>query len=897
VERREATGVVPGSVAVLALVAAVPCGAATREPGGGRLEAALGPRTLTATRVHGVPPVVDGRLDDPAWNGAEVATDLVQRRPDPGSLATVRTEARFLYDAEALYVGVRLLDPDARSIVAPYPRRDDETTSDWVFVELDTRLDRRTAFSFGLNPRGVQVDGAFANDVDYDPTWNGVWEGSARIDASGWTAEYRIPFSQLVYSTGRARETSGLVPATFGMNVYRYSPSRGESSNWSPRLPSLSGVVSKFNALRLEVPSRTRRLEVVPYVSSEAKAPGQGPFTRAVGASGGADLRLGLGSSFTLTAAVHPDFGQVEADPSEVNLTTFETFQTERRPLFVENAGLLAFDTSLPFTTRGDSFASEQAFYSRRIGRPPRLQAPAGSSFAETPATVLLGAAKLTGRTASGWSVGALGALTGSEDARYVDGGGRATSLRVEPGTASGVARVSRDFRGGDGAAGAMVTFLERSRMTPVLGALLPRRAMAAGADGRLRFGGERYEASAFVLGSALEGSRESIAAVFGGPGHYAQRPDASGSERLPAGRAAYGFASQARLAKVGGDHWRWTLAGRAVTPRLETNDLGFQRNADWLVAFGALTYQEDHPGRLFRRWTVGTNQVGWGWSFAGDRRAAVFDVSANADLLNFWGGSLSYEHELPALQTEALHGGPALLAPSRDSLALSFYSDTRRTSQATLDVRGMREAATGGHDLAVSPSFVVRTSDRLTVTLSPSFERAVNSWQPLEGVPEGRVLVARLDQRTAAVTVRADLAFSPHLTLQVYAQPFASAGRFDRLGEVAAPRATKATDRVRLFDPATVGAGSGSLRIDEGTGDPLVVADPSFHVRSLRANVVLRWEYRPGSTVYAVWSQSREASAPGASFDPLGEPFHAFDARARNVFLVKLTYWLAPRH
>ena len=331
-------------------------------------------RSLVASRVRGAAPVIDGRLDDPVWDGAAVATDLVQRRPNPGALATVATEARILYDADALYFGVRLHDPAPSTIVAPFPRRDDETTSDWVFVEIDSRHDRRTAFSFGLNPRGVQVDGVFFDDSSYDVAWNGVWRGAARIDAVGWTAEFRIPFSALVYSAEGPPAEDGSLPATFGLNVYRYNPARGESSNWSPRLPAIAGIASRLNDLHLRVPPHRAAAESAPYVSLGSS-----------GASGGLDLRAGLGPVLALTAAIHPDFGQVEADPSEVNLTTFETQLTERRPFFVEEAGQLAFALGLPFATRGNSFAAEQAFYSRRIGRAPRLTVPGTSTTARPP--------------------------------------------------------------------------------------------------------------------------------------------------------------------------------------------------------------------------------------------------------------------------------------------------------------------------------------------------------------------------------------------------------------------------------------------------------------------------------------------------------------------------------
>jgi hypothetical protein len=340
--------------------------------------------------VNDRPPVIDGRLDDAAWAAAEPVTRLMQSRPDPGQEARLRTEARILYDDKALYVGVRLYDPTPETILAPFLRRDDETTSDWTFVEIDSRHDRRTGFDFGLNPRGVQVDGTWIDDINFDSTWDAVWEGAARIDAEGWTAEFRIPFSQLAYTSPPGEGDGDTV---WGLNIYRNNQHRGEVSNWSPRASGLAGVVSRWNDLHLRVPTHQRRIELTPYVAPRWSDTSSGNALNA-----GADLRVGLGSNFNLTATVMPDFGQVEQDPSQVNLTALELFQTERRPFFIEGLDAFRFDTSLLFNTRGDSFAEESPFYSRRIGHAPTGSPPPDAptrGFVMPSATRLHGAAKL----------------------------------------------------------------------------------------------------------------------------------------------------------------------------------------------------------------------------------------------------------------------------------------------------------------------------------------------------------------------------------------------------------------------------------------------------------------------------------------------------------------------
>lgn len=834
------------------------------------LAQALGRRTIEAAPIEGEAPRIDGRLDESCWQRAVPATDFVEQRPVPGRIATLATEARFLYDEGSLYVGIRAFDPESDTILAPWPRRDDETTSDWLFVELDSRHDRRTAFSFGVNPRGVQVDGTFANDTVFDVAWDGVWESAARIDAEGWTAEIRIPFSQLPYTAGEGGE------AVWGVNVYRFNPHRGETSNWSPRLPSLAGVVSNFNELRLHLPPHPHRLELVPYVAATGdRTPGTEPATTTTERIyGGLDARVGLSTSFLLSAAVHPDFSQVEADPSEVNLTTFETFFTERRPLFVESESLFRFDAGLPFTTRGISFEDDQPFYSRRIGRPPRGLFPEGVRGRAPDASTLTGAVKLTGRTATGWSAGALWATTATTTGEGLDPDGMRLTVPLEPETHYAAARASRDFRRGSSAIGGFTTLVVRPGLESPFTFELPSGSMAAGIDGRHRFLSDRYEVTGFALATRVTGTSEALVSLLHGPGHYLQRPDA---EPTPVGTAAAGVAGQVRFAKIGGEHWRFSLAGHALSPRLEWNDLGFQRDADWLLAVGSWAYRQDRPGRWFRRWSVGSNRLGWGWSFGGERRAAVFDAGFDFDLNNYWGGGLRFAHELAALDTEALRGGPALFVPPRDGIEATVYSDQRRASQFLVSFSAYRDRENTGTSLSLSPEATVRLHDRFAFSLGPSFERRVNDFQFVGNAPGSALpLVARLDQTTMAITLRADLAFSSTMTLQVYAQPFASRGRFGDDREVVAPREERRTYRYRSVEEAP----------------PAGVSSSDFAVTDFRMNVVLRWEYRPGSRFYLVWSQARhdETSVPYLRFP--GDALAAFDAPASNRLLVKLSFW-----
>jgi hypothetical protein len=852
---------------------------------------ALALRSVRALRLDGPAPVIDGNLDEAIWSTAPVATDFVRSLPHPGTIATLRTIARIAYDDDALYVGVRMFDPQPSGILAPFPRRDDETTSDWIFVEIDSRHDHRSGFSFGVNPRGVQVDGTWANDVVYDPAWNGVWESAAHIDSLGWTAEYRIPFSQLALSHDRS---SGAM--IFGLNVYRYSPHAGEVSNWSPRLPTLTGIVSHFNELRgINLRAPPSQLEITPYVGARtARAPAltgdasSASLPRGSSAVAGADAKLALRNGLTLAATIHPDFGQVEADPSQVNLTSFETFYPEQRPFFIESADVFSFNDGvgigLPLTAGSNSFSSESPFYSRRIGRAPHLDAlPSDASVLEVPgATTILGAAKLVGHLSSGWTAGVLDAQTTAERATIANGAHGDRTTMVEPAAQFAAARATRDFRNGESAAGGMLTTVHRF-LSVYDSTGLPATAVFAGIDGRHRFHGDAYEASGFASASRVSGSSDAIRRVEASSDHYLFRPDATHLRTYAsdsAGTSLSGLSMQGRVAKLSG-HWRWSAIGQAISPGFEVNDIGFQRNSDWLLALGSLQYVEYRPSTLFRTWNVSISQLGAGWSYGGERRAAVGTMKASGTFHDEWGLTVSAGRELASLSTEALRGGPALLLPARTTWAATLSTDARKRKQLTLTSTGFTDDGSVGHGATIGANLDARMSDRVRIQLGPSFTSTSEPLQFVEhldtaGASSGYV-VARLRQTVASITARADLAFSRRTTLQLYAQPLVGSARYKGFAEVMSPRAASMDARVR--------------RLDSMNG----ITDPSFGTRDVIANAVFRWEYRPGSALFVVFTQQRDAQLADATWRLGQATRELWRVPASSVLMVKWSYWWAP--
>ncbi|MBI4408091.1 MAG: carbohydrate binding family 9 domain-containing protein, partial [Gemmatimonadetes bacterium] len=456
------------------------------------------PRRMMAVRAA-APPVIDARIDEAVWAQAQVASDFTTLEPKPGEAASEQTEVRVLYDDDAIYVAARLFDRTPDSIVARLARRDNDVYSEWFYVGLDSYNDRRTAFIFAVNPRGVKLDSFMSEDGQReDGGWDPVWDVAADVDALGWTAEMRIPLSQLRFS---ASADQGAEERVWGITFARRIARTQEFAFWSPLLPDAPGVVSQFGYLEgLRGLRAPRRLEALPYsVARVTRAPGEAgnPFYDRTEpyASVGADVKYGLTSDLTLSATVNPDFGQVEADPSVVNLSAYETFFSERRPFFVEGSDIFRFGIE-----PGDG-GSQQLFYSRRIGRAPQRSVELDDGHVDAPeGTTILGAAKVSGKTRGGWSIGVLEALTGAEYARTSDARGRRGSALVEPLTNYAMLRAKKDFRAGESTVGAIVTGTHRKLDDDALD-FLRSAAYAGGVDFRHRFGRGNYEVRGYMLG------------------------------------------------------------------------------------------------------------------------------------------------------------------------------------------------------------------------------------------------------------------------------------------------------------------------------------------------------------------------------------------------------------
>lgn len=844
--------------------------------------------TLAAEPLPGEDAIrLDGRLDETAWQRAETARGFTQFEPESGAPPSQRTTARVLYGDDALFVGIRAYDTAPDSIAGQLTRRDQSSYSDAVGVIIDSYFDRRTAFHFEVNPLGVKTDIYRFDDTGEDRGWDAVWDVATTSDGEGWTAEFRIPYSQLRFREGEEQ--------TWGINFTRRIARAQETVVWAPTSRDESAIVSRFGELRgLQNVRSPTRMEITPYTLarvSRMQGDSRDPFYRPTDPSGavGADVKYAVTGDLTLNLTLNPDFGQVEADPAQVNLTAFETFLPERRPFFVEGASLFNFSLALG---DGDD-AVESLFYSRRIGRAPQGWAdPLGGYADGDDQTTILGAWKLSGKTAGGWSIGLLNAVTAEETARISPAAGPETEQIIEPFSNYSVVRVSRDFREGRSALGVIATGVNRER-DAADGLGLRSGAYTGGLDLRHRFGGDNWQVVANLLASHVRGSPEAIASTQLSPARYYQRPDADHVEYDPARTSLSGVSAYVGLNKFAGGRWRFGTMYQSRSPGFEVNDAGYQREADYHTGVVYGGYAVTEPMGAFRRWRINTS---WWTSRTWGNEVTGYggNLNGNGQLTSFWGGYGGVNVNTGGSSTGLLRGGPSVRNETRWNGWGGVYSDDRRALQLNLNVNWNRAPESDSWGWGVSPTLRWRPSARSTLSVGTFYNRRQNDLQWVGRYGTGaEPLFGRIDQTTLGLTGRLDFAFTPTLSLQLYAQPFVSAGAYDDFKRVANPQAAAYRDRVAPVDLRPGGDGwAGDV---DGDGVDDVVGMPDFNVRQFRSNTVLRWEYRPGSTLYLVWAQGRQGSLNDGAFHAGQDLGDLFRMPPEDVFMIKVSYWINP--
>jgi hypothetical protein len=849
------------TIAALTLAFSISPGQGPRQPAA---PPPADPKALALAQRTAQPPVIDGRSDDDIWRTAPKISDFRQFQPTESADPSFRTEFQVSYDDKNLYIMVRAYDPHPDSIMHALTRRDVRGPSDQIVVFIDSYNDKRTGYNFDVNPDGVKRDYANYDDTNEDDSWNGIWDVGTLVDSLGWTAEYRIPLSQLRYADAPSH--------TFGLGVWRDIERYKERVSWPEYLPSRRGLMSQLGQLSgLNGLASPRRLELTPYTvaKSISRERDSGGFDRAQKLTLGGDLKYGITNAATLDVTVNPDFGQVEADPANLNLTAFETFLRERRPFFVEGTGLYRFNINCYAVN--DCGTNEGLFYSRRIGRSPYLRDDYGDASTPT-ATPIAAAAKLTGRTRNGLSFGLIDAVT-----QRVEG---ISAQTVEPRTNYAVLRAQQDLRNGQAGLSWIATAVNRS-LDNLTEPALHKDAYATGASFRNRFGGGQYEVSGSITASRVAGTPAALVETQRNAVHYYQQPGKS--FRLDSARTKLtGHAEQIVFGKHGGGITRFETSFQRQSAGFEVNDLGYLRRADqqnWST-WAALSFKK--PRGIYNWVQINGNH--WEtWNTAGLRLENAFNFNGHIGLKNNWnlhaGGTLGTLGN--SYCDRCSRGGPALRVSRALHPWFGVNGDSRKKIVPSMWVNLSYSDEGRSRSVSLNPSVQVKASTRLQANIGINIDHDDNHSQWYDNFTDDATGVthytfAHLEQKTLSMTLRLNYTAKPNLTFELYGEPFVSSGAYSDIRELSAtPDASAYEARfVRYVPPA-----------DSDTG---------FEFNQLRSTAVMRWEYRPGSTLFLVWTHGREAEEDRQSDRTWRTEYRdLFKLRPDNTFLIKVAYWL----
>jgi len=840
------------------------------------------------------PPKIDGNITDKVWDIVEWQGDFTQFEPVNGAKPSQKTSFKILYDDKNIYVAVRAFDTEPNKIDKRLGRRDN-SDGDNIVILLDSHFDHRTAFSFMVNAAGVLSDLFFSEDGNNeDKSLDLVWDVKTKIDDLGWTAEFEIPLSQLRFGKKEKQ--------IWGIEIARTLFRKNEMSLWQHIPKDAPGFVHLFGELHgIEKIKPKPRIEMLPYSlakgEAEKREPGN-PFKtgRSAGIDFGLDGKVGVSSDLTLDFTINPDFGQVEADPSVVNLTAYETFYQEKRPFFVEGNNILSFKLMI-----GDGdLSNANLFYSRRIGRPcsyypdlndnEYLRMPQNSS--------IIGAAKLTGKTSSGLSIGIMDAVTSKEFAE-IDNLGDRRNIAVEPLTNYFIGRVKKDFNKGATTIGGMITNTYRNITDSHL-EFLNRKATTGGIDINHSWHNRSYILQFISIFSHISGSKDAILDAQTAPARYFQRPDADYVTLDSSRTSLDGFGGTLVFGKVGNSHINFLVGGTIRSPGLELNDLGYMRSADSFIQFAWVQYHIWQPFSIFNSIRINFNQWG-GWNFGKENTGIGGNVNYHLQFKNQWSFHSGINRNSQGISSSTLRGGPSILFPGSWNMWASLNTDHRKKLRANISGSANRRDDNISFNRSIRAGITLRTSDLFSISLNPFYSLNKNNLQYIETVENNdkkSYIMGLLDQKTMGLVIRFDLCLTPNLSIQFYGQPFVSAGTYSNIKIITSPRADNYSDRFHTFtkDEISYSQENGEYYIDENNDSETdyTISNPDFNFRQFRSNLVLRWQYSPGSTIYLVWSQERTGFEETGVFNYTSDVRDLFNVYPTNVVMLKINKWFS---
>jgi hypothetical protein len=793
-------------------------------------------KVITAIHINPHAPVIDGILNDEIWHKAPASGDFCQRNPKEGDKPSEDTKVQIAYDDDAIYIGVACYDKEPNKIVSRLTRRDGWVESDWVSVNIDSYHDHKTGNWFCVNSAGVLNDGQMFNDGWEDSSWNGVWEAKTSIGEEGWYAEYKIPYHVLRFSKKDEY--------VWGMNVIRGISRRDEKDQWILVGQKDNGWISHFgHIVGIKGINPPNHLEFSPFAvgrSTNSLGKSNDLFSTA-----GIDMRYGVTSNVSLNATFNPDFGQIEADPAQLNLSTFETYFEEKRPFFIEGNTIF----SMPNPEMPGSGGIPGLFYSRRIGRQPeQFAVPDGSEVIDQPkSTTIISAVKLSGKTEHKTAFGIVNAVTANEYAeinrKYIDSAGieqvRREEFRIEPLTNFFVGRIQQDvFK--KSTIGAMMTAVNRDSVSP---------AYAGDIDAHLKFGKQDYS-----LYTRLTGSQ-------------------TGSEN----DRKNGYDAYAYLYKFSGVFGGQFFVN-ARSPEFNVNDLGFMDRADIIQSGLHLKAESRNPHWISQHASVNFNA--WSsWNYDGINLSKGINFNTwsefkSQSFIRFYHAGISRDFE--AFDDMETRGGPLMIKPSCIWGFGGFGTDGRKIVSFEIFGHGMRTDDGASSNFGGDFKININLASRIQINIGPGYnlDRTFAQWiNNVDDNGDGNndhYVFGELNNKVIDFSTRLNVSFTTSTSLQLYLQPFVAVGNYSNFKELARPDSYD-------FIP---------YKLDY---------NPDFVSRSLRGNVVFRWEYRPGSTLFVVWSQSRSASpiADDPALNLYNNMKDTFTDKGENVFLVKLSYWL----
>lgn len=829
-------------------------------------------RIYYATRTS-IVPKIDGHLNDECWK--TIGTwdgDFIQQQPHQAQPPSQQTEIKVLYDDKYLYVAIIAHDNEPEKMSPILGPRDDYTVGDIAGIALDSYHDKLTAFEFNLTSAGQKVDLMHLGEYGWDFNWNAVWDGKTSIGDSAWYAEMRIPFTQIRFANKEEH--------VWGMHIWRYIYRLSEESQWKLIPIDAPAMVYIFGELRgiKDIPYK-RNFEVMPYGKARYVTDSYDNQHFGVGVDG----KIGVTSDFTLDYTFNPDFGQVEADPSELNLTSYEVFYDEKRPFFLEGNNIMEYGSG-----------SDMLYYSRRIGHAPSyvptVDEEAGETLSMPDNTSIINALKLTGKNKKGFSLGFVNGITAREDATLISGDNK-EKIAAEPFTNYTIGRVKQDFNHGNTVIGGIVTSTIRNIKDENL-EFLPDNSLAGGFDFEHNWKNRKYFVAGKSFFSNVNGNEIAISQLQRNSRHYYQREDADYLEYDPELTYLNGWGGDLSGGKRSG---KFRIDGNLEwrSPGVELNDLGYLRQADYVEQEVNMDYRVNKPKGILLNYNVDFKQRHT-WSFGGENLGDYLRVHSRLRFTNYWRLDLLASHRFNTIDTRVLRGGPSLRL--NDKNTVEAFVQTNSSKDLFVGVGAQFDRST---DLITNNNeytFYInwRVSNRFSLSSQSVFsaEGDNNQYLKYKIINDKReYVVGRLDRQTFYTTLRAELFITPEFSLQYYGSPYVSTGQYLDYRKVDDSKAYSLADRFEFLTKTDEG-----LLVDNANNvyHDFSDYDFNFNFQEFRSNFVARWEYKTGSTIYFVWTNNR------SNYDEVYDPsmFNSLKGltklRAQNAFMIKVSYWFS---